>query len=311
MDPLAYMRSSLVIAGIAPRFWPSFEFTKLFSQCPRTRGRTGRRVRNPERVTDRKSWPQDALALQIGNFLEVDAVRFVETFIESRVPMQSTNPFAIDARPQKTISGEFTITGYEGDVFEGIAAIIGSFDMPHILFARAYAKKLAFMLAKNLTELVSVDTALEFCEFFCYSVHHILEQCKPEDYNYGRAWSDQLLMALGRYRLTPKEKVEVELFSTSMCRVALWKHLYVDHREESYTQSADIKARASRLGTAVGNRLQYFGYDIATFFNATLYETLRERISRRKVKTQKEGDNAKTEDEAKAEDAYDMMDLDE
>jgi hypothetical protein len=235
----------------------------------------------------------------------------------------------MDARPQKIGSGDFTVEGYDGDVFEGIAQIIGSYTMTHIFFTRAYARKLAAMLAKSLTVLVPADSALIFCESFCRSTNHILRKYEPpEDYEYKITWGEQLLMALGRYRLTGKETVEVELLANSMCRVALWEHIYGNERDANCTSSEDIKVRARKLGEAVGDRLRFFGYDISTFFNSSLYETLQERILKIKAKEGNDTtavdkvqleDKAQVkneedaEDEAQAEDSYmmfDLMDLD-
>ena len=195
--------------------------------------------------------------------------------------------------------------------------------MTHIFFTRAYARKLAFMLAKSLTILVPADSALIFCESFCRSADNILQKYKPpEDYEYAITWGEHLLMALGRYHPTGKETVEVELLANSMCRVVLWEHIYGNERDGNCTSLEDIKVRACKLGEAVGDRLRIFGYDISTFFNDSLHETLQKRILKRKAK---EGNNttavdkvqakneADAEDEAQAEDSYtmlDMMDLD-
>jgi len=100
---LEYMRSRLAFAGIAPRFWPSFEYTKVFAHVPRNRYDDG--VRYHAKVTAKywkwKDWEtstepgegylsqklaQDALALKIANFIDVRLLYHRKTLNSDLLP---------------------------------------------------------------------------------------------------------------------------------------------------------------------------------------------------------------------------------
>jgi len=200
------------------------------------------------------------------------------------------------------------IPGYDGDMYEGIAETLGGLSMEVDLFARAYARKLAFKLAKNLDRFVAVEPAFLFCESFCLGVDNALKDIElPAHKVAKKTWSDHALMALGQYYLKPVEAREVELFSRSLLRVAFWENFYENDGGATHTPSADIKDRAGRLGTAAGRRLRYLGYNLAKYFNDTLYETLYERSSTRK--RQAGEPDAEDNGEPEADDGVDMMDL--
>jgi hypothetical protein len=167
--------------------------------------------------------------------------------------------------------------GNTGDEWADIPAIVGSFDLPHAVFAQSYAAKLSFMLQKHFKGRVHLQQAFLFINIFHMHIRKALQQRAPAD---AYDIEDELMKyRIIRYQPSNVESQEIWLFSI----LTYW----MIFPEDDYTPASEIMTRAARYGAAVGRNLAHVDYEIAMFFNDHLFATLQRFLAKRKKQQQR------------------------